>query len=317
MHLESIDVRVPDLPSNSPFYANRKTPKNLPPLHLLNATIGARGTGKTSAVLKMLKAYVDCRSYDGIYWWSPTANREQKFRDFKAYCERKGVKVTVFDRFTNDDLQGVIEHLRNEIDRYRDYLRQLEIWNKFVRVKSTDAMTLDELIELDQMGWEKPTTEYKHGWPSHAAVFDDCGGQTAVYRSDCKGIVASTALLHRHVGLSMFFLIQIVANGIPRGIRSNITCWQLFGCRSKKLQAAVAEELAFKVDPMTLIAAWDFATKDNPHDFLFMDYDSPTIDFRRNFDKRIVLETIEPQNTEGHGQDDPGPLHRSDLPAVP
>ena len=309
MRLEPVkDIVVPDLPNNTPFYASRKTPKGFPPLHLLNATIGARGTGKTSAVLKMLKAYVDCHSYDAIYWWSPTAKREQKFRDFQKYCERKNVPIIVFDTFLNSDLQDVIEHLRKEIDEYRHYLHKLEIWQKFVRVKTVDAMTLDELQELEQMGWEKPTTDYKYGWPSHAAVFDDCGGSTAVYRADCKGIVASTSLLHRHVGLSMFFLIQIVANGIPRGIRSNISCWQLFGCRSKKLQAAVAEELAFKVSPETLMAVWDFATKDNPHDFLFADYDSPVPDFRRNFTHRIVLDPEPIIAAEGNGEDNQGTL---------
>jgi hypothetical protein len=308
MHLEKIDITVPDLPNNTPFYASRKTPKGFPPLHLLNATIGARGTGKTSAVLKMLKAYVDCHSYDRLYWWSPTAKREQKFRDFQSYCEKKGVEIVVFDTFSNQDLADTIEHLRAEIDRYKEYLTKLEIWNKFVRVKTVDAMTLDELMELDQMGWQKPTTEYKYGWPSHAAVFDDCGGQSQVYRADCKGIVASTALLHRHVGLSMFFLIQIVANGVPRGIRSNISCWQLFPCRSKKLQAAVAEELAFKVSPETLMAVWDFATKDNPHDFLFADYDSPVPDFRRNFTHRIILDKNVDDDNKTDEQDDSGKI---------
>jgi hypothetical protein len=89
----------------------------------------------------------------------------------------------------------------------------------------------------------------------------------------------------------MLFLMQIVANRIPRQLRSNISLWMLFPTKSATLKKQVAEEIAYKLEPETLINAWDLATKDDPHSFLYCDYDATDMSkmFRRNFDQGIAF----------------------------
>jgi hypothetical protein len=320
MHLVPIpDVHVPDLPRNVPPYASRATPKNLPRLHWLAAVIGSRNSGKTTAALKFLKAYVLSKSYDRIIWISPTASREEKTKDFQEYCQKHGTTMEMHDNYTNDLMAQKIAWMRGEIDAYKKYLLELEVWKRFVRARDVDKLSIDDLQALEAMGWEEPTTEYKHGYPSFCIGIDDCAGRSDVFAANCKGVMANFAILHRHVSCSVLFLMQIVGNGIPRQLRANISLWMLFPTKSATLKKAVAEEIAFKIEPETLIQAWDLATKDDPHSFLYCDYDSPTLEgmFRRNFDHRIVLQNIEPQgNDDEAGRVPPGDLQGAP-PAAP
>jgi hypothetical protein len=292
MRLQPIDVHIPDLPSNTPPYASRKTPKNLPRLHWLAAVIGSRNSGKTTAALKFLKAYILTKSYDRIIWFSPTASREEKIKDFVKFAEKHNVPMEIHDEYSDALFNEKVEWMRAQIDEYKRYEKKLQVWERFVKCGSTDELSLSDLIDLEAMGWEKPHTEYKHGYPSFFIGIDDNAGRKDVFNPACKGPMANFAILHRHLSCSVMFLMQIVANGLARQLRSNISFWALFPTKSATLKKAVAEEIAFKVEPDTLIKAWDLATKDSPHDFLYCDYDSPTIEgmFRKNFDKAIVFD---------------------------
>lgn len=285
------NVSVPEVPNNIPEYAQRKTPPNMPRLHMLCAVVGSRNSGKTTTALRLLKMYVKAKSYDKIFWWSPTALREPKFQAFKKDCENQGVEVEVKPSFNEAEFLALQEWMRAEIDEYRHYKRKLDVWNKFVKVKSAEEMTMDELALLEEMEWEKPTTEYKNGFPSFAVCYDDMIGDKSVFSANCKGTTSQFWILHRHLSCSVFILSQIVANGIPRQIRGNISLWILFSCKSDKLKKEVSEELAFKVSPERLLEMWEFATKDR-HDFMMCDYDCPdeTMMFRKNFTDAIIDE---------------------------
>lgn len=286
------NVSIPDLPNNTPEYTERRTPPNMPRLHMLCAVVGSRNSGKTTTVLRLLKMYIKSKSYDKIFWWSPTAKREQKFKTFMSECEKQGVDIEVKERFDEREFLELQEWIRGEIDEYRNYKKKLEVWNKFVKVKDTNELTLDELASLEEMEWDKPKTDYKNGFPSFALCYDDMIGDKSVFSPNCKGTTSQFWILHRHLSCSVFILSQIVANGIPRQIRGNISLWILFSCKSDKLKKEVSEELAFKVSPEKMLEMWEYATQDR-HDFLMCDYDCPDEKcmFRMNFDKLLVDDT--------------------------
>lgn len=283
------NVSIPDVSNNTPEYAERRTPPNMPRLHMLCAVVGSRNSGKTTSTLRMLKMYVKSKSYDKIFWWSPTALREQKFRTFMDDCEKQGVQIEVKDKFVEAEFLDLQNWMRGEIDEYRHYKKKLEVWNKFMKVRDVDDLTMEELALLEEMEWQKPKTDYKNGFPSFALCWDDCIGDKSIFSPTCKGTTSQFWILHRHLSCSVFILSQIVANGIPRQIRGNISLWILFSCKSEKLKKEVSEELAFKVSPEKLLEMWEFATKDR-HDFLMCDYDCPDEDFmfRKNFTDVIV-----------------------------
>jgi hypothetical protein len=223
----------------------------------------------------MLKMYVAARSYDKIFWISPTAKREDKMTGFVDYCRRRDVEVKIFDTYSDAEFRELQDWMGGEIDEYKKYMKNLQVWNRFVRTRSTDSLSFDDLIALDQMDWKRPTSSYKH-YPSFCLVLDDCAGKRDIFASNCKNVMSNFLILHRHLSCSVLTLMQIVGNGIPRQIRSNISMWMLFACKSATLKKAVSEELAFKLDADTLMKAWDYCTQSgNGHDFVMLDYDEP------------------------------------------
>lgn len=121
------DVQVPSLDNNTPPYASRPVPRNMPRLHILGAIIGGRGSGKTTACLKMLKMYVAAKSYDKVFWISPTAKREDKMTGFVDYCRRRDVEVKIFDSYSDTKFRELQEWMGGEIDEYKKYLKDLEV----------------------------------------------------------------------------------------------------------------------------------------------------------------------------------------------
>lgn len=292
MRLEQVPgiTSVPDVPNNTPLYATRRTPPGMPALHQLCSILGSRGAGKTTTLIRMLRMYVDYSSYDEIYIVSPTAKRDTKVKEFVEYAEKKGVKVTLKEEYSEPEFKQYLEHMKTEVDEYRKYLKDLEVWKRFKAVRNVDDLSLDDLIALDAMGWSEPETEYKHGFPSFAVVFDDCLGQKSIMTPSCKGTVASYAISHRHYSSSLFFLVQAHATGLPRGLRANISLYILLASKSPTLKKSISEEIAWRVDPDVFLRMWEYATEDSPYSFLMCEYDSKDVNkmFRKNFDKYIV-----------------------------
>ena len=282
------NINIPEVSNNIPEYTERKTPPNMPKLHMLCAVVGSRNSGKTTTALRMLKMYVKSKSYDKIFWWSPTAAREAKVQAFIEDCKGK-CEVEIIDHFTETDFQERLDWFKSEIDEYRRYKKQMEAWKRYIKHKNADDLSLDDLMLLEEIDFEKPSTEYKNGFPSWALIWDDEIGNKTIFSPTCKGATSKFWILHRHLSCSVFILSQVVANGIPRQIRGNISLWILFSCKSDNLRKDVANELAFKVTPEQLLEIWELATK-KPHDFLMCDYDCPQEEhmFRRNFTDLIL-----------------------------
>lgn len=287
------NVSIPDVPNNIPEYTERKTPPNMPRLHMLCAVIGSRNSGKTTTALRMLKMYVKSKSYDKIFWWSPTASREAKIKAFIEDCKDK-CEIEIIEHFNEQQFSNQLDWFRSEIDEYRLYKKKLDVWKKYLKCKSVEELTHDDLILLEEMEFEKPKTTYKNGFPSWALVWDDEIGNKTIFSPTCKGTTSKFWILHRHLSCSVFILSQIVSNGIPRQVRGNISLWLLFSCKSDKLKKDVADELAFKCDPDQLIEMWELATKEQ-HNFLMCDYDCPDEKymFRRNFTDLILWQENE------------------------
>jgi len=165
------------------------------------------------------------------------------------------------------------------------------VWNKYVANHyDISKMSLLEQWTLDDMNFEKPETDFKWGFPSFAVIFDDCICEK-VFSQHIKNPVSKFFTTHRQHSCCVFFTSQVHQQGVPRQIRGVVSIWILFRCKSKELQEAIAKELSFKCDPKTLMDVWDFATKDDPHDFLFVDYKQNDLNemFRKCFTSRILL----------------------------
>jgi hypothetical protein len=265
----------------------REVPEGMPKLSFLMNVVGSRGSGKTNAVINLVKMYDKCHSFDKLYLFSPTYHNEPKN---KLYHEGS-YKMKVYTTYSDDIFREVLEEIKTDIDEYKEYLRKKKLYEKFLKIKRIEELTPEEIIELDIDNWEEPTTEWKHGMPTSLLIFDDLVGNKDLYRADGKGIFYNFVILHRHLLTSVIFLSQVVKNGVPRQIRNNLSSLILFSNKSESIKKELAEEFSSFCKPEKFIEMWDFACQE-PHEFFMIDMDASGKNkkyrFRRNFDTLIL-----------------------------
>lgn len=286
------EIKLPKRKCLEPEYLTRKTPEGMPNLNFLAVLYGAMGSGKSVALYNMIDMYDASKSYDRIIWYSPTMARDVNGMD---YLQRHhNFELVHYPEFNQADFTSELNKMKADIDEYRRYIKQVEIWKKYVHSNyNIDALSVDEIWALDLLDWEEPQTTFKWGFPSFAVVFDDMICEK-LFSQNIKNPVSKFFTTHRQHSCCVFFTSQVHQQGVPRQIRGVVSIWALFRCKSKDLQEDIAKELSFKCDKQTLMKVWDFATQNDPHHFLFVDYKQNDLNkmFRRNFNEAICLENI-------------------------
>lgn len=285
-------IRMPDLPENTPEYLSRPVPPECFPLHLLSACIGGRGAGKSSFALKLVKLYDKAKSFDRIILFSTTAHKEPKMKNFlnsKTFAE-----LSHYKGFNEGDLRNEMDRMESDIEAYRAYKSQARIWDKYVSSHyNVDAMTYEEIISLDLMGFAKPLCPNKSGmYPCHLIMFDDLVG-CRVFRANMNGLANNLLISHRHYSASVLILSQSFTSFIPKPVRgSNIGLWVLFACKCEKTMKEISEDVASKISPEQFVKAWKCATE-KPYNAFVCDYDTSDSNrrFRINLDKLLIMDS--------------------------
>lgn len=240
MKLVKVDnLKLPSRKCIDPEYLTRPTPEGMPKLNFLAVLYGAMGSGKSVALYNIIDMYDATKSYDRIIWYSPTMSRDVNGMD---YLQRPhNFELIYHDRFDQAEFIAHLDEMKADIDGYREYKRKLQIWNKLIQNDfNVDKMKFDELLTLEEMNWEKPTTEFKNGFPSFAVIFDDCICER-VFSQNIKNPVSKFFTTHRQHSCCVFFTSQVHQQGVPRQIRGVVSLWMLFRCKSKELQDQIAK----------------------------------------------------------------------------
>jgi len=289
MKTTQIPVQVPQL--HIRYDAPRPTPDNLPRLHFLAAIIGSRGSGKTTVLVRMLKAYFRHHSFDKVYLYCPSIKSDPKYAALIRSAERHKVKITVEETFTESLFDAAVESIESDLEAYRDEQKYVKAYNQWLR-KGPDnirGMSIDDLDMLEREDYSPPPkSKWKYGTPTTLLIFDDLVGNRDLYRSDAKGAVASFAIRHRHQHTSMIFLTQTYHNGVPRQLRSNLSLLILFANKNDALRKEIALEFSSFVPWQRFLEMWEHATEgDDKHSFFLVDFDAsdPSLRFRRGFDQ--------------------------------
>ncbi len=264
----------------------RKHPKNLPKLHFLAYFCASRGSGKTTAIVNFIKKYDKSKSFDHIIIYSPTANNEPKYKHLIDHC--KYATIELKDNFSHDDFGELRYKIDKRIEEYKKYERDLQMWKNFKHYKGKwDDFNDDDLLRLHDLDFEKPTSEYKNGMPTHLILFDDQQGNKDLYGTQGAKAAAMNSffILHRHKLTSVIFSCQsFKGNAVPKSIRQNISCMCLWRNKSPEIQKEIAKECCAMIDPMSFIDFWNYATENSRHDFLFVDYEAQEpFNIRKNF----------------------------------
>lgn len=266
----------------------REAPATMPQPPFLCGMFGSRGSGKTTAMINMLRMYDQIGAFDHIVIFSPTFEKDPKF---EAWLD-SGPQAKV-DLVVNFDHSTFEEYLRKFDDRVREYLlhrKAIKAYEKYVK-RGEKALTDDELLVLYQYDFTDPKAQnnFEKGVPSHCIVFDDQVGNRNVFRNDSAGPVGMFTLRHRHYLCSVFFLSQADNNGIPKQLRKNLNVCIFFANKSIKMKMDMAQEMNSHVSPDDFVAMWDFATQED-YAFFMCIFDAKNKEerFRKNFDTLIL-----------------------------
>ena len=288
METEHIPVRVPEL--HIRYAQTRAGPENLPRLHFLAAIVGSRGSGKTTALVRMLKAYFRAHSFDKMVLFCPTLRADPKYKALIQSAKKHAVRVDTHESFDEGLFQGVVESIEADIEEEKAERDYAEVYARCVLKRG--ECSAEDLMLLEKHDYEEPTKPPKwlRGTPTTLLVFDDLVGNRDLYRSDAKGAVASFAIRHRHHHTSMVFLTQTFHNGVPRQLRSNLSLLILFANKNDSIRKQIAAEFSSFVPQQRFLDMWETATQTAAHHFLMCDFDAadPRLRFRKNFDQIFV-----------------------------
>ena len=269
----SLDIEIPNVKAFC-----YETNEDLPQSHQQVLCIGKRGSGKTIAIVNLIKKL----NYDRIFWISPTCKSNQTIMSM--------LKIDDVDIFEDTDDTTIPDQIKAEIDdeakMYDEYHTKMKKYKLFIKQKENKNVIDDELLieffnpNTDQ--FEKPEHWLNGRRPHMCCVYDDCLGSVLFSKGARK--ITNMAILHRHMGAvteggggalgaSLFYLTQSFktqTGGIPRAVRNNCTSLIVFKTKSDKELIEIQEEVGGEVSKEDFYKIYNYATSEN-HSFLFID----------------------------------------------
>jgi hypothetical protein len=210
------------------------------------------------------------------------------------------------DKYTADRIIEIMDEEGQEYDAYHDRVKKYKKLMRLIKSKRVLIENIDPdlLLEFGD-DLEPPRARYecyKNGKRPHIVVMlDDVQGNPLLRPSSS---LSSLVIKHRHqgkthdgaIGVTLLFATQTYtsnAAGLLPAIRNNTTHLMVFRTKNERELDMIAEECAGEVPVETFKKVHAFATKDNPHGFLFVDLakkeEHPSM-FRKSFDEFILVD---------------------------
>lgn len=270
--------------------------KNTPRCFFVGQFIGARGSGKTFALVKLIRQFQDYKIFDTdgneveqrCILMSPTYTANPVFKALKHLDEDD-----IHANYTDEKLLEVVEEIQKDREETKRYKEDLLVWQKFLRAKDKDDLTPDDYFTLGRLGYNPPSKPaHPNGVVVHL-VLDDCVGSSA-FKAVGKSALVSVALRNRHIGINLYIASQNMKS-VPKSLRSNTSLWCLFRFANKKIVLNdLYDEVSGFLTPEEFETVYDFAVKDD-HSPLVMDLTGTDKSnrIRKGFSERIVLPGLE------------------------
>lgn len=266
--------------------------KNAPRCFFLSLFVGARNSGKTFGICKLIKHFEKHKVYtkngdevhQRVILFSPTVFANPILKALKHLDDDD-----IYTSYSDEMLVQVVDDIKRERDETDRYHKELAVWKRFLRVKREEDLSPDDIYALNMMGWEAPNKpKYEHGVCNHI-IFDDLLGSSC-FKSVGKSAMNQLCLKNRHLQCNIFIATQSLRQ-IPKALRNNANLFVLWRFANKKMVLNdLFEEVSGILNPEQFEQVYDFATK-NDHDHLTIDCtngDKKNM-LRRNFDTRIII----------------------------
>ena len=255
-----------------------ETDDDFPKLHTLTLASAVRGSGKTTAVVNLIRKGQQKGYFDRCIIITPTYYSNQSLFDLLDYNTDDVMEPT------RDVLEKVKDILEDERMDWEEYLDEKEIYEDYLydRVLPVEQINPYKLITYYDKGLleseitKKPVWKYKHERPPSVCVLiDDCMGTDLMTKRSAG--LTRFIIAHRHwskgLGCSVFMLTQSYCShdGVARPIRENCTNLMLWKVKDEKQRKKIIEEAGLDVTEQEFGEMLDYATGQD-YGFLMVDF---------------------------------------------
>ena len=294
--MKSKNLKI-ELPSSLKYKYD--TPEMMPNLCTQLLCCGAKGMGKTIAIVNLVKKL----NFDRIFLISPTAKSNHSILSMINIDEDDMYEDTD-DLTIIDDIISKVEEEGKEYDEYHEKMKEYNEFNKKIKNNQFNLISDEDLETFmnDNNEIIKPEHYLDGRRPKIACIFDDILGSFLMSKGIRK--VNNLAIKHRHiapvkaegggaVGISTFFLTQTFrcqTGGISKPIRSNCNSLIIFKTKNENEFNDLRDEVAGEIGKDLFTKIYEIAT-DEPHSFLFIDFnpkkEHPSR-YRKNLDTFLI-----------------------------
>ena len=239
--------------------------------------IGARQSGKTYSVVKIIKHYENNKiTKDGVEYKvrthliSPTIQANEIYQSLNSL----DMKKDTHENYTDKLIVDIIDDIKQRKTKYEEYILYKKYYEKVMR---TPDDKLDSLYEkepelfnlLEKYNFQNPK-EIDHEPPEiNIIVLDDLLGSDA-FSKKTKSVLTNAMIKNRHIGVVFMVLVQSI-RAVPKNIRLNCSVFQLATFKNKKMILEdIYEEVSNVINIDDFEELYDHATA-KPYGSLIID----------------------------------------------
>lgn len=265
---------------------------NAPKNYFVSLFVGARGSGKTFLLSKLLKTLEEKKIYfngkqmeQRIILISTTAHSDSN----KVFKNLKHLdwENDVIDSYSDNLLNEKMDEVKNDLEDAKTFQEYKKIYSKFLKVDDNlNEMKPNELMLLYKYDFAHPSEieekiKYPYGFILHIIIDDMLG--TNIFKNG-KSAFTNLCIRNRHIVPCNIIIATQSVMMIPKTIRLNANLIVLFKFANKK---NVLEDLypivSAYVTEDEFDEVYEYATSE-PHDALVIDGTNGKIIFKKNFD---------------------------------
>jgi hypothetical protein len=264
--------------------------------YFVSLFVGARGSGKTYLLTKLLKTFEEKKCFKDdkevpqrIVLISPTAHSDSNVI-FKS-LKNLDWDIDVLTEYSDEILKQKIQEVKKDLDESKEYQQYEKCYNKFKKV-SIDKLTDDECELLYKYDFEEfkniPEPKYPNAFLLHWVIDDMIGSN--IFKNG-KSAFTNLVTRNRHVIPGNIIIATQAIMQIPKTIRLNSNLIVLFKFANKKqVIDDIHPVVSAYVTEDQLMQLYEYATSE-AHNALVIDGTSSKIIFKKNFDKILELNT--------------------------
>ena len=270
------------------------TDKEDPVLPALFVFQGMRGSGKSYACVQMCRHFEKKGYIQRTFLLCPTAGEKDQKETIYANLKTLDQK----DVCTNiHSFEKALVQIQDRVKKdWSTYEKHLLHKKAFQNYTQNNRLSNEETAVLVEHDYNPPSVEVKP--KRHMLICDDCQG-SSVYTQARRGMLNHLSIKHRHVPLTICFLVQSWV-GVPRTIRLNATQYLIFKTSDKTQLDQIYSAFANTVSRDQFEDVYEEATGTDPHGFLYIDVvpKEPWMRFRKGFNKFLVPPMEHLRNTK-------------------